>query len=427
MTVSNRTVRTGSPRRPTALAKPPKTARTTPKSPRGGASGATAVETASADLAAGSTRNVRPADWAPASNRTTRAAYFSNSDVLKAGGDGPFLQSFLKDLEGTGINAVIVDIKEGDGVLTFRTKAQAGPEGDLIRSNTSANAADLSGIVAAMHKKGLKVVVRQVLFKDGNIIKRAPQTAIQDSKTGGPWGSTKEWVNPYNPLAQQYNIAVAKQALAAGADEIQFDYIRFPDAGTGNKANASFPGAQGEHADAIVSFLKKASGEIKRDFPKAKIGADVFGIVANGTNRNDWLGQNVGRMAQYLDVIWPMQYPSHWAHAGSKPFGTEHPETKPAEVYDSTTRALIRQIGPYASKVSICPYVAAFSEVGKTRGGVQMLEPKAGEIGPYVTRQIKGIQSGDGNGFAIWSSTGAKGGGQKQVFDELRKQAKTGE
>jgi hypothetical protein len=366
---------------------------------------------------AGSTRGVTAADWQSSSNKTTRSAYFPASGVLAAGRNGVgVLDKFLDQLQGSEINAIVLDIKEGDGAVLFnasRPPPHSAPgftpalEASM-KKNTARSAPDLKVLVDRLHARGFKAVIRQVLFKDEALVRTNPGSAILDKTTQRPWGNTKMWISPYNPQARAYNIELAKRGLAAGADEIQFDYIRFPDQGTGDRKNAVHPdNRSGQiHAEAITSFLKEAREEIKRDYPNAKLGADVFGYVANGTNRKDELGQDVGEMAKYLDVIWPMQYPSHWAAKGQQAFGSPHPETKPREIYEATTKALIRQIGDRKDQVEIRPWLQAFTI--NSFGGVKMIEPARGDLGPYVLRQKEGLKSGDGNGYALWGSVGSQ-------------------
>ena len=358
--------------------------------------------------ASGGVRGVAESDWR--SDRTLRCAYLPDTKVLAtASGGDEVLSKFLDSLDGSEINALVMDIKEGGGTVVFNaaagTKNAAGWNDNLaatLKTNMPRHPADLQHLVKMCHDRGLRVIVRQVLFKDKSLVAHAPACAIQDKRTHEPWGTEKMWVNPWSAEARTYNIQIAKRALEAGADEIQWDYVRFPDYGNGDRSNATFPGRDGDDhfCNAITAFLKQAHDELKRDFPNAKIGADVFGYVAAGRNVRDGIGQDVGAMAQYLDVLWPMQYPSHWAWRNGTAFGTQHPETKPEKVYQSTTAGLIRQLGDRGKNIEIRPWVQAFYLA--RFGGMSMEAPQAGTIGDYVDQQIAGLKGADGNGYALW-------------------------
>lgn len=382
---------------------PPKTAQQT-----------SSVGTAGDQLRPAGVRGVTAAEWRSESKKTTRAAYLPASTIGRTGLG--VVESFLRTLQATEINTIVVDIKEVDGAILFdvsRVKGDTDGWDDSLeaslRKNTADSPADLRAIVDAIHRRGMKAVVRQVLFKDAALARTNPEAAIQDKMTQEPWGNSKTWISPWNKDAQTYNIGIARRALAAGADEIQFDHTRFPDLGEGDLTTAHFPDNVNnrENADAIVSFLARAREEIRSRFPDRKIGADVFGSVAAGTNKRDALGQDVAEMAKYLDVIWPMQYPSHWARQGKKAFGTGHPETIPRKIYEATTRRLIDQIGERAHDVEIRPWVQAF-EIASF-GGVRMEQPRRGELGSYVLKQRAGLMSGGANGYALWGRSPHRG------------------
>src|SRR5208283_2759442 len=81
-----------------------------------------------------------------------------------------------------------------------------------------------------LHSLGLHVVARIALFRDERIAQDHPELAVQSHRTGLPWRENGKlvWTDPSRPKVQEYDIALAKKAAEAGADEIQFDYVRFP-------------------------------------------------------------------------------------------------------------------------------------------------------------------------------------------------------
>jgi hypothetical protein len=343
---------------------------------------------------------------------TTGAAYFSAEQVtayaLGTLKPAPLAASWKK----AGLNAVILDVREGDGVIRFDV-TQDGPFqtglGALAASltrNAAKKPAALDTLVQLFRGAGLRVILRLVLFKDHALVASDPTLAIQDA-AGGAWGNVKQWVNPWSQEAGTYNIEVALRALASGAEEIQFDYIRFPDASTGTFANQRFPGqpAGAKRCQAVADFLKRARAAIKGYYPQARVSVDVFGYVANGTNVCDSLGQNMLMMAPHVDAIYPMQYPSHWVWKDHPAFGTAHPESLPITIYETTTNSLRRQLGSEGTRVEIIPWVQAFYL--SYFGGLKLNDPKAGKLGTYVTDQIQGIVKASGEGFALWGAGSA--------------------
>lgn len=177
----------------------------------------------------------------------------------------------------------------------------------------------------------------------------------------------------------------------------------------------SFSGLKPEgetFCDGPLHFLRKAKEEISKRFGDSKkIGIAVFGSVANGRNeyedplRKIYVGQNVYEMSKYVDVIWPMQYPSHWAYKGYKLFGdTEHPETIPAQVYAETTLNLKDQLRDQESRIAIVPWVQSFYI--KSFGGLTMQQPPSRDtIASYTAEQIDGCMQAGCDGFAPWSTS----------------------
>jgi hypothetical protein len=112
------------------------------------------------------------------------------------------------------------------------------------------------------------------------------------------------WVDPFNKEVWDYNINIAIEAAKYGFDEIQFDYIRFPDA---LGLRFSMPNTEENRVKAITGFLMEAR---RRLFPhNVFLSADIFGYVC--WNRNDTdIGQRLEDLAPHLDYICPMLYPS---------------------------------------------------------------------------------------------------------------------
>src|SRR6202041_500893 len=81
-------------------------------------------------------------------------------------------------------------------------------------------------------------------FGDERMVVEHPDLAVHSRKTGQPWRENGKlvWTDPSNPQVQDYNIALAKHVAQLGADEIQFDYVRFP--------------AEGDQKDAAFVFQK---------------------------------------------------------------------------------------------------------------------------------------------------------------------------
>ena len=102
-------------------------------------------------------------------------------------------------------------------------------------------------------------------------------------------------------------------AAAAGADEIQFDYVRFP--AEGDQADAQFA-FQKEHPEwprskVITDFVTRATDTLHP--LGVLVSLDVFGVMAWARPIDlAHTGQNIHDLSRHCDIISPMIYPSHF-------------------------------------------------------------------------------------------------------------------
>jgi hypothetical protein len=281
-----------------------------------------------------------------------------------------------------GGNAVVFDIKDSDGSVTI-------PFEHPLLGSHKAYFHDLPKFVRFLHSQNLHAIARVAIFRDERLVKTHPELAVKSHKTGEAWRENGKlvWTDPSQPRVQEYDIALARKAIEAGADEIQFDYVRFP--AEGDQKDASFV-FQTEHpewhrSDVIADFLKHAYAEIHPT--GALLSLDVFGIMA-------WqrpvdlahTGQDIVRMAKYCDVLSPMIYPSHFfgmdgiAHPGDAP---EHFIGESMVRFEKITQG---------SGVVIRPWLQAFRWRTKT------YSPK------YVEAQVITAKNKGGIGFLFWNA-----------------------
>ena len=115
------------------------------------------------------------------------------------------------------------------------------------------------------------------------------------------------WMNPYNKKTWEYNVALAKEAIANGFDEVQFDYIRFPE---GKKKNVDY----GETNDKkLYEVINEFLAYARQEMPDAILSGDVFAIICESPGDFENIGQYFEKVGENLDYISPMAYPSHYA------------------------------------------------------------------------------------------------------------------
>lgn len=213
------------------------------------------------------------------------------------------IDKYLDIAVNNGVNAIVVDIK--DGALGY--PSEIAKEYSMTAYNSAMNSLDnYSLAIKKIKDAGIYVIGRIVVFNDSHFGKDHPEECIKSSV------SSQLWPSAYSRLAWEYNVELAKEAVSImGFNEIQFDYVRFPEASSKMSASSStdFRNKYNEEkAEAIQNFLMYASDEIHK--MKVYLSVDVFG-ECSGTYVTSY-GQYWPAISNIVDVISSMPYTDHF-------------------------------------------------------------------------------------------------------------------
>jgi hypothetical protein len=191
------------------------------------------------------------------------------------------------------------------------------------------------------------------------------------------------WTDPFKKEVWDFNIAVAVEAAQHGFDEIQFDYMRFPDV---RGLVFSMPSTEANRVKAIAEFLQTARQKLTPY--NVFLAADLFGYVC--WNLDDTgIGQTLENVSPHLDYLSPMLYPSGF-HVGIP--GYSDPVAHPYEiVYRSLARARERS---GLATVRFRPWLQAFRDYAFDR------RPYGGR---EIMQQIKAADEFGSNGWMLWN------------------------
>ncbi len=277
-----------------------------------------------------------------------------------------------------GANAVILDIKDDRGRITFtrelpHTKGYA--HGEVRR---------MARIVKALKEEDIYVIGRLVCFKDNQLVRVRPDAAIRDRRTGKPWRDRGDlaWVDPHSEVAHEHIVNVAKAAAAIGFQEIQLDYIRFP---VENSARyADYPNRVGspERYEAIAKVLSKVDHAIA-----IPLSIDVFGLTAYHPGDEDGLGQSLEHLAPYIDAISPMVYLANWPKRY-----WEYP--KPSKTHALVSGAVRRIRLRLGDDIAVRPLLQAFKWRAKNFSR------------HFIVNQIDAATTGGSSGYLFWNQSG---------------------
>ncbi len=356
----------------------------------------------------------------PASQWTmTAAGKKGNYIPVHQAGTPAGLDGHLKTLRDNALNMLVIDMKDDYGTIRYNARDPL-----VLRKGNIRPTIDVEAFIAKAKAQGIYTVARIVVFKDRSLaLREGGRYAIWDRRENKAWQGYRlvpkaieaasesgtapaeqvrqyydeHWVDPYSEEVWEYNTAVAKELIARGFDEIQFDYIRFPTDGT-NLDNASYrwqdPGMDKESA--LMSFLAYARREIQ-----APVSIDIYG--ANGWYRTgSRTGQDVETIARYVDVICPMFYPSHFEQVF---LAQDPPEERPYRIYyyGSYRNLIIAR-----NHVLVRPWTQAFY--------IGVSYDRKYYNADYVQRQIFGIRDSINQGYTHWNNSGRYGDIRPDIF-----------
>ncbi|MGB1840518.1 MAG: putative glycoside hydrolase [Longimicrobiales bacterium] len=253
-----------------------------------------------------------------------------------AAGSTRRMAELLEIAATTEVNALVIDIKDATGFISHETDLELARE---IGADGEIRIRDLPGLLDRLDEAGIYPIARIVVVKDPLLAAARPETAVQDT-AGGVWIDSKEiiWQNLFNEELWAYNVALAREVAEMGFPEIQWDYIRFPDAPASDMARAVFTGGEDRlRVDAVRGFLSYAREELA-DLP-VRSTADVFGVTTT-FRRDIGIGQLWESFIDVVDVALPMVYPSHYWEGS---FGYSVPNAYPYEVVFAALRDALRR------------------------------------------------------------------------------------
>ncbi|HSJ07758.1 MAG TPA: putative glycoside hydrolase [Longimicrobiales bacterium] len=251
-----------------------------------------------------------------------------------AAGSTNRLNTLLALADTTEINAFVIDVKDERGIR-YRSGIELAME---LAQAGEVTIRDIESLATRLRDAGVWSIARIVLFKDPILSEARPGWSIR-TPDGAVWRDREghSWVSVWSPEVWDYNLDIAEEVARAGFDEIQFDYVRFPEAFR-NLPEQVHPGAKGTRSDAIATFLAEAR---RRLHPHGVVvAADVFGLSPNDP-RDVAIGQQWETVLAGADHVLPMVYPSHYFPTHLR--GVPRPNRMPYEtVFTSLGLGMIR-------------------------------------------------------------------------------------
>jgi hypothetical protein len=293
------------------------------------------------------------------------------------------MRHLLAVADSTEINAFVIDMKDEFGLNYRSAKAE-------YRRNAGADkgmVGNVKALIDSVKAHGVVPIARIVAFKDPVAAQVNPAWTIR-REDSSIWQDKEglAWVNAHDRAVWEYNIGVAEELVGLGFEEIQWDYIRFPEPYR-SLPRQVFPGATMSKPDALAAFLKLARERLNKLGVRST--ADVFGLVTTVRGPLE-VGQWWEKLSPVTDVLLPMVYPSHYPRGA---FGIAHPNSEPYNVLKialDTARVRDEKLGIKRAE-HVRPWIQAFT-LGAPKYGPEQ-----------ISAQKKAIYDAGYKGWVLWS------------------------
>lgn len=300
---------------------------------------------------------------------------------------------YLLLVKRTELNAMVIDIKDDDGHLTFLPSKHSSYYKVSHPYITNPKA-----LLHTLKKNNIYPIARIVTFKDRVLANSRPDWSFQTSR--GLWKNSRgdSFTNPYLREVWDYNIGMAIEAAKLGFKEIQFDYVRFPERFEKFEHTLSYTkkpfddNLDRNRVTAITEFVKYARKKLQPY--QVKLSIATFGIVTVIPEAQG-IGQNFSEIATNVDAISAMIYPSHWT--GMK--GIKKPDLKPYETVQNYAKKEKKRLNKLENRPITRPWVQDFTASWLGKGNYKPYGKKE------VEDQIRALHSQGIDEFLLWNSS----------------------
>jgi hypothetical protein len=308
---------------------------------------------------------------------------------------GPKFESLLSLVKETELNAMVIDIKDDHGNLTF-TPSKASPFYSVSRPYIK----NPKILMDTLKANNIYTIARIVVFKDNVLANSHPNLSFRTKN--GVWKNARgdSFTNPFLEEVWKYNIDMAIEAINIGFDEIQFDYVRFPEKFESfegellyekGKFQASGTSQDRARILAVSEFVQYAVQKLKPYHVKTSV--DVFGnttVIPEAPG----IGQNFSHIAESVDVISAMIYPSHWTAI----FGIPKPDLDPFQLVKEYAKVEKSRINKLANPPISRPWLQDFTASWLGKGNYKVYGKTE------IEDQIRALHTQGIDDYLLWNA-----------------------
>ncbi|TDQ42131.1 putative glycoside hydrolase [Aureibacillus halotolerans] len=309
---------------------------------------------------------------------------------------GARFDSLVNLMDTTDLNAMVIDIKDDHGYITFKLP-EDHPDAKYSRNFIG----DPEAMMKTLEEHEIYPIARIVVFKD--TVWGMDNPDVSFTQNGQVWtnGSGDAFVNPFMKEVWERNVKIAEEAAKMGFQEIQFDYVRFPEGfetredelqyDHGTYVKEGTDNVQ-KRVSAVTDFVKYAREEMKPY--DVDVSVDIFGYSAT-LPAAPGIGQNFSKISANVDVISSMIYPSHWTSY----FGIAKPDLEPYNLVDAYAQVENKKLAELEDPPTSRPWIQDFT-ASWLGSGNYLTYGKA-----EVEAQIKALYDNGIEEYLLWNAS----------------------
>ncbi|MCL6573710.1 MAG: putative glycoside hydrolase, partial [Bacillus sp. (in: Bacteria)] len=301
---------------------------------------------------------------------------------------GAKFEQLLNLVNQTDLNAMVIDIKDDYGNLTFNPSKKSPYDHVSLPYITNPR-----GLIQTLKKNDIYPIARIVVFKDNVLAIKQPSWSFKTTQE--IWRNTQgdAFTNPFLKEVWDYNIGIAIEAAHVGFKEIQFDYVRFPENFAKIEDSLTYAGKKegNNRVSAVTGFVKYASEKLKNY--GVKVSVDTFGITTVIPEASG-IGQNFSEIARHIDVISAMIYPSHWTGV----FGIDKPDLEPYRLVSEYAKIENTRLKKLTTPPISRPWLQDFTATWLGKGNYKVYGKQE------IEEQICALQTHGINQYLLWNA-----------------------
>ncbi|KUP08987.1 GTP-binding protein [Bacillus coahuilensis m2-6] len=308
---------------------------------------------------------------------------------------GERFQSLVNLINKTDLNAMVIDIKDDHGNLTYIPEENS-PYNQIGQPYIK----DTTALLDTLEKEAIYPIARVVVFKDSVLAKSNPEWSFKDGNEVWANGRGESFVNPFVKEVWEYNVGIAIEAAKMGFKEIQFDYVRFPEGFERRDEELIYN--QGDYKESKEDNIQKRVSAVTDFVAYAKeqlepydvdVSVDIFGYTAT-LPEAPGIGQNFSKISENVDVISSMIYPSHWTSY----FGIAKPDLEPYRLVEEYAKVEKVKLSELETPPTSRPWIQDFTASWLGSGNYKVYGPAE------VEAQISALNDQGIDEYLIWNA-----------------------